>query len=76
MLFGASIHQVIFQFNAGEFEKSMMEELSYFLGLQIKQTREGTAISQAKYIKELLRKYDITGAKVAKTPMITSAKLD
>lgn len=39
-----------------EFEMSMMGELSFFLGLQIKQTKEGTFINQSKYVKDLLKK--------------------
>ena len=39
----------------GEFEMSMMGELNFFLGLQIKQSREETFINQAKYTKELLK---------------------
>ncbi|WP_251363028.1 reverse transcriptase domain-containing protein, partial [Escherichia coli] len=37
-----------------EFEMSMMGELTFFLGLQIKQTENGTFINQTKYIKEIL----------------------
>ena len=37
-----------------EFERSMMGELNFFLGLQIKQLKEGTFINQAKYIRDLL----------------------
>jgi len=40
----------------GEFEMSMMGELTFFLGLQIKQMEEGTFISQSKYCKEVLKK--------------------
>ena len=36
-----------------EFEMSMMGELKYFLGLQIKQNEEGIFINQAKYVKDL-----------------------
>jgi hypothetical protein len=39
-----------------EFEMSMIEELSYFLGLQIKQLKNGTFMSQGKYIKDMLKK--------------------
>ena len=42
-----------------EFEMSMMGELNFFLGLQIKQTSVGTSIHQQKCIKELLKKYDM-----------------
>ena len=38
---------------ANEFEMSMIEELSYFIVLQIKQLKNGTFVSQGKYIKEV-----------------------
>ena len=39
-----------------EFEMSMIRELSYFLGLQIKQLKNGTFVSQGKYIKDMIKK--------------------
>ena len=42
---------------ANEFEMSMTGELSYFLGLQIKQMKNGTFVSQGKYIKDMLKKF-------------------
>ena len=42
-----------------EFEMSMMGELNFFLGLQIKQLKEGTFINQAKYIRDLLKKFNL-----------------
>ena len=42
---------------ASEFEMSMIRELSYFLGLQIKQIKNGTFVSQGKYIKDMLKKF-------------------
>ncbi|KAL6312279.1 hypothetical protein AAG906_016387 [Vitis piasezkii] len=59
-----------------EFEMSMMGELNFFLGLQIKQLKEGTFINQAKYIKDLLKRFNMEEAKVMKTPMSSSIKLD
>ena len=59
-----------------EFEMSMMGELNYFLGLQIKQRRDGIFINQAKYTKELIKRFGLEGAKVSKTPMATTTKLD
>ena len=41
----------------GEFEMSMMGELTFFLGLQVKQTKDGTFINQAKYVKDLLKRF-------------------
>ena len=42
---------------ANEFEMFMIGELSYFLGLQIKQLKNGTFVSQGKYIKDTLKKF-------------------
>jgi hypothetical protein len=39
-----------------EFEMSMIGELSYLLGFQIKQLKNGTFVSQGKYIKDMLKK--------------------
>ena len=55
---------------------SMVGELSYFLGLHIKQMDEGIFINKAKYVKDLLEKYDLEGCKKILTPMATSTKLD
>ena len=41
-----------------EFEMSMMRELTFFLGLQVKQCKDGIFINQAKYIKDMLKKFD------------------
>jgi hypothetical protein len=40
-----------------KFEMSMMGELKYFLGFQVKQLQEGTFISQTKYIQDILNKF-------------------
>ena len=59
-----------------EFEMSMMGELNFFLGLQIKQLKEGTFINQAKYIRDLLKKFNLEEVKAKNTPMGSSIKLD
>ena len=59
-----------------EFEMSMMGELNFFLGLQIKQTKYGIFISQAKYYKELLSRFGMENAKPMATPMSTACYLD
>ncbi|RVW67413.1 hypothetical protein CK203_065207 [Vitis vinifera] len=58
-----------------EFEMSMMGELNFFLGLQIKQLKEGTFIHQAKYIRDLLKRFNMEEAKTMKTPMSSSITL-
>jgi hypothetical protein len=57
---------------AKEFEMSMIGELSFFLGLQIKQMKEATFVSQTKYIKDMLKKFGMEDTKGITTPMSTS----
>jgi hypothetical protein len=59
-----------------KFEMSMIGELSFFLGLQIKQMKEGTFVSQTKYIKDMLKKFGMEDIKGITTPMNTSGNLD
>ncbi|XP_020978111.1 uncharacterized protein LOC110271503 [Arachis ipaensis] len=59
-----------------EFEMSMMGELNFFLGLQIKQGKEGTFVGQTKYCKELLKRFGMDNAKAMDTPMSTTCYLD
>jgi hypothetical protein len=59
-----------------KFEMSMMGELKYFLGFQVKQLQEGTFISQTKYIQDILTKFGMKDAKPIKTPMGTNGHLD
>ena len=59
-----------------EFEMSMMGELYFFLSLQIKQLKEGTIINQAKYIRDLLKKFTLVEVKAKSTPMGPSFKLE
>jgi len=53
-----------------------MCELKFFLGLQIKQTKEGTFVSQTKYTKDLFKKFNMQESKGIKTPMPTNGHLD
>ena len=59
-----------------EFEMSMMGELTYFLSLQIRKTSQGTYLSQAKYVKEILAKFGMKDYKPIPTPMSTSNTID
>ncbi|GJY14079.1 retrovirus-related pol polyprotein from transposon TNT 1-94 [Tanacetum coccineum] len=52
-----------------EFEMSMMGELNFFYGLQIKQMKDDIFYNQSKYVKEMLRKFGLEGPKPMKTPM-------
>ena len=59
-----------------KYEMSMMGELTCFLGLQVKQVKDGIFISQTKHIYDLLKKFDLTDYSSAKTPMATTTKLE
>jgi hypothetical protein len=61
---------------ANEFEMSMIGELSYFLSLQIKQLKNGTFVSQGKYIKDMLKKFEMEDAKGISISMGTNGSLD
>ncbi|KAK2989521.1 hypothetical protein RJ640_005413 [Escallonia rubra] len=58
-----------------KFEMSMMGELTFFLGLQIKQSKEGIFISQSKYTRELLKRFGLDNAKPRGTPISPSVNL-
>jgi hypothetical protein len=53
----------------------MMGELQFFLGLQINQTKEGTFVHQAKYMKDILRKFKMDDSKPLSTLMSTKQRL-
>jgi hypothetical protein len=59
-----------------EFEMSMIGELTFFLGFQVKQIREGIFISQEKYTKDLLKRFKMNDCKPIKTPMPSNRHLD
>jgi hypothetical protein len=59
-----------------EFKMSLMGELNFFLGLQIKQTQDETFVHQGKYTKDILKKIDMGKGKPLSTPMSTSTTLD
>jgi hypothetical protein len=53
-----------------------MGELQFFLGLQIRQSKEGTFVHQAKYTKDIMRKFKMKDSKAMTTPMSTTTALD
>ncbi|GJV84794.1 retrovirus-related pol polyprotein from transposon TNT 1-94 [Tanacetum coccineum] len=58
-----------------EFEMSMMGELNFFFGLQIKQMEDVIFFNQSKYMKEMLKKFGLEESKPMKTPMSSDTKL-
>ncbi|XP_075109245.1 uncharacterized protein LOC142181031 [Nicotiana tabacum] len=59
-----------------EFEMSIMRELNFLLGLQVKQSQKGTLISQQKYIKKLLKRFGMEASKVIDTLIAIATRLD
>ncbi|KAJ1686716.1 hypothetical protein LUZ63_018106 [Rhynchospora breviuscula] len=72
----ATLAQEFSSLMSSEFEMSMMGELNFFLGLQIKQLQDGIFISQIKYAKELIKKFGVEDSKSLDTPMGKSANID
>ncbi|GJV75996.1 retrovirus-related pol polyprotein from transposon TNT 1-94 [Tanacetum coccineum] len=58
-----------------KFQMSSIGELIFFLGLQVKQKKDGIFISQDKYVDEILKKFGFTEVKTASTPMETQKPL-
>ena len=58
-----------------EFEMSMFGEIKFFVGLQINQLKNGTYITQSKYVKEILKTFGMEDSKPVSTPMVIGQKL-
>jgi hypothetical protein len=54
----------------------MMGELTFFLGIQVKQIKQGTFVHQAKYTKDLMKKFNIDELRTVSTLMSMAASLD
>jgi hypothetical protein len=79
IIFSGSSHVLVSSFQEmmqNEFQMSMMGELTFFLGIQVKQTKQGTFIHQAKNMKDLMKKINMAELKPMSTPMSTAMVLD
>ncbi|WVZ89319.1 hypothetical protein U9M48_035740 [Paspalum notatum var. saurae] len=79
IIFGGSSHALVSSFAekmSREFEMSLVGELQFFLGLQIKHGPEGTFVHQAKYTRDILKKFEMGDSKPMTTPMSTNTALD
>ncbi|KAJ9542936.1 hypothetical protein OSB04_029442 [Centaurea solstitialis] len=79
IIFGSTKAKLCKKFEAlmqAEYKMSMMGELTYFLGLQVKQSEKGIFISQGKYVREMLTNFELTTCSAMKTPMAPPLKLD
>nr|GEW09644.1 putative ribonuclease H-like domain-containing protein [Tanacetum cinerariifolium] len=78
IIFGATNKDLCKSFDKmmkDKFQMSSMGELTFFLGLQVKQKKDGIFISQDKYVAEILRKFRLTEGKSARTPIDTEKPL-
>jgi hypothetical protein len=79
IVFGGSYNSLVARFvveMSREFKMSMIGELQFFLGLQIKRSKEGSFVHQAKYTKDIVRKFKIEDSKVMMTSMSTATTLN
>ncbi|GJY80317.1 putative ribonuclease H-like domain-containing protein [Tanacetum coccineum] len=78
IIFGSTKKSWCDEFEAlmkSRFQMSSMGELTFFLGLQVKQKANGIFISQDKYVAEILKKFDFVNVKTASTPIETQKPL-
>jgi hypothetical protein len=79
IIFSGSSHTLMSRFQEimkNEFQMFIMGELTFFLGIQVKQTREDNFIHQSKYTKDLIQKFNMAELKPVSTPMSMVAALD
>ena len=79
IVFGATIDARAIEFSEEmkkEFKMSMVGELTFFLGFQVKQKKEGIFISQEKYVRNIVKRFELDSKKHASTPMSSSTKLN
>jgi hypothetical protein len=78
IIFGGSSHTLVSRFQKmmeSEFQIFMMGELTFFLCIQVKQTKQGTFVYQAKYTKDLMKKFNMVELKPVSTPMSSAVSL-
>jgi uncharacterized membrane protein YciS (DUF1049 family) len=78
IIFGGSSHTLVshfYEIMEKEFQMSMMKELIFFLGIQVKQTKQGIFVHQAKYTKDIMKKFNMAELKPMSTPMSTITML-
>jgi hypothetical protein len=78
IIFGGSSHTLVSRFQKmmkSEFQMSMMGELTFFLCIQVKKAKQDTFVHQAKYTKDIIKKFNMTELKAVSTPMSSMASL-
>jgi hypothetical protein len=78
IIFGGSSHTIVSRFQEmmeSEFQMSMIEELTFFLGIQVKQAKQGTFVHQGKYTNDQMKKFNMAELKLVSTLMSSAASL-
>nr|GEU43057.1 retrovirus-related Pol polyprotein from transposon TNT 1-94 [Tanacetum cinerariifolium] len=78
IIFGSTKKEMCTEFEKmkhKKFQMSSVRELTFFLGLQVKQQEDEIFISQEKYVNEILNKFGFSNVKIACTPMETHKTL-
>jgi hypothetical protein len=78
IIFGGSSRTLVCRFQEmmeSEFQMSMMGKLTFFLGIQVKQTKQSTFVHQFKYTKDLMKKFNMAELKPVSTLMSSAASL-
>jgi hypothetical protein len=78
IIFGGSSRTLVSIFQEmmkNEFQMSMMGELTFLLGIQVKKTKQATFVHQAKYTKDLMKKFNMAELKPVSTPMSIATSL-
>jgi hypothetical protein len=79
IIFSGSSHTLVSRFQKmmkNEFQMFMMGELTIYLGIQVKQRMQDTFVHQVKYMKGLMKKFNMAELKPLLTPMSTATALD
>ncbi|GKE33583.1 uncharacterized mitochondrial protein-like protein, partial [Tanacetum coccineum] len=78
IIFGSTRKELCIEFEKlmhDKFKMSSIGELTFLLGLQVKQKKDGIFISQDKYAAEILKNFGFTKVKTASTPIETQKPL-
>ncbi|GKB01518.1 putative ribonuclease H-like domain-containing protein [Tanacetum coccineum] len=78
IIFGSSKKSLCVEFEQmmhKRFQMSSIGELTFFLGLQVKQKDDGIFISQDKYVADILKKFDFVTVKTVSTLIETNKAL-
>ncbi|CAM9000579.1 unnamed protein product [Rhodiola kirilowii] len=78
IVFGSNSQKMVDEFMAqmqSEFKMSMVGEMNFFLGLQVVQSKDRIFLTQAKYARNLVKKFGLDKAAHKRTPAATHLKI-